>query len=202
MLLCPKVLGWLVLLRVFCSVFSFLPKNKARNTRPNFPSLVSAFGSVREYIAMLRQLTSLGDFFSIPQTVLYVCMLCLHVCLPTTHGPSVLGEPEAGVTDDTLKATAWTWVGCIHGGGWREERREEVVWLPYYAKKQKKLLKKIVIKPPPLSGIVHSVFRECTYMPVVTFIAKQLRTCKWSLRSAKRWPPTPSRTSWSGKSFW
>lgn len=91
---------------MFCSVLGFLPKNKASKTRSSFPSLVSAFGSVRELIAMVRQLTSLGDFFSLPQTVVCVCMFCLHVYLSTTYVPGVLGGPGAGVTGDMLKATA------------------------------------------------------------------------------------------------
>ena len=42
--------------------------------------------------------------------------------------------------------------------------------------------------------IVHSVCCECICIPVVTFIAVQLRMCKWSLGSAKWCPPAASRT--------
>lgn len=68
-------------------------------------------------------------------------------------------------------------------------------------KKEKKIIKKKVKKALPWSGMVQSVFCECMCLLVVTFIAKQLRMCKRSLRSAKWWPPAPSRTFWGGKSL-
>lgn len=43
-------------------------------------------------------------------------------------------------------------------------------------------------------NIVHSVYCECICIPVVSFIAIQLKMCKWNLGSAKWCPPASRRT--------
>lgn len=49
--------------------------------------------------------------------------------------------------------------------------------------------------------IVHSVYCECICIPVVTFIAVQLRTCEWSLGSAKCVLPHLAELFWCERNF-
>lgn len=89
----------MVLLEMFCSVLSFLPKYKVSKTRPSFSSLASAFGNTRghcknETIDMVG-----GNFLSPKLSYVYECFISVYVCV--LHMCLVpLEALELVVTDD------------------------------------------------------------------------------------------------------
>lgn len=89
----------MVILEMFCSVRSFRPKYKVSKTRPNFSSLVSAFGSTRGHCKNETIYMVGGNFLSPKLSYVYECFVSMYVCvLPMCLVP--LGALELGVPDE------------------------------------------------------------------------------------------------------